>query len=438
MSSYEWQFQQMQRRPRHPRVRRRLAQARHRALAVRPDRRGAGVDRRHRGRARRRRSTRPPRSCGSTRTASAACGTSRSRPTCTCAPTTTRTTSAGRSPAGAGYARVNRCTGRGIQQPSLEVYADGEMRVVPRARRRLGEQLPRLGPSLAALAAHRRGPAVVERRGGGRRAALRARRVREQRGRRRRCAPGKGGVDARVARPPARRTGRGVPARRDPRAHRGRPRRSRHAHERVGAGAARHRAVRRLGDPADDGRRARAARRDHGARHLPGAGGDALRVGPGRCGRGDRRVTDPTATCSASASPRCASSRSGAWRRSSVGISTMFEVPDSMSDEDAAALHDPRAHRVARGAPAGEDPGGRDGRGDAAPPAASARRSCSCASPRACEVIAVVGGARRRPRVVAELGAAGASTTRRATSSTAIRAAHRRPGRRRDRRSGAG
>ena len=28
----------------------------------------------------------------------------------------------------AGYARVNRCTGRGIQQPSLEVYADGEMR----------------------------------------------------------------------------------------------------------------------------------------------------------------------------------------------------------------------------------------------------------------------------------------------------------------------
>jgi predicted dehydrogenase len=27
-----------------------------------------------------------------------------------------------------GYARVNRCTARGIQQPSLEVYADGEMR----------------------------------------------------------------------------------------------------------------------------------------------------------------------------------------------------------------------------------------------------------------------------------------------------------------------
>ena len=27
-----------------------------------------------------------------------------------------------------GFARVNRCTGRGIQQPSLEIYADGEMR----------------------------------------------------------------------------------------------------------------------------------------------------------------------------------------------------------------------------------------------------------------------------------------------------------------------
>ena len=27
-----------------------------------------------------------------------------------------------------GYARVNRCTGRGIQEPSLEVYANGEMR----------------------------------------------------------------------------------------------------------------------------------------------------------------------------------------------------------------------------------------------------------------------------------------------------------------------
>ena len=74
------------------------------------------------------RSTRRPRSSGSTRTASAACGTSPWRPTCTCVPTTTPTTSAGRSPGAQGFARVNRCTGRGIQQPSLEVYADGEMR----------------------------------------------------------------------------------------------------------------------------------------------------------------------------------------------------------------------------------------------------------------------------------------------------------------------
>ena len=63
-----------------------------------------------------------------------------------------------------GYARVNRIIGRGIQQPSLEVYRDGEMRGLSRARRRLGQQLPGLGPALAALPAHRRGPADVERR----------------------------------------------------------------------------------------------------------------------------------------------------------------------------------------------------------------------------------------------------------------------------------
>ena len=84
-----------------------------------------------------------------------------------------------------GYARVNRCTGRGIQQPSLEVYVDGELRSYC-ARRRLGEQFPRLRPSLAALAAYRRRPAVVERRTGRRRAEIRARGVREQRLRRRR------------------------------------------------------------------------------------------------------------------------------------------------------------------------------------------------------------------------------------------------------------
>ena len=62
-----------------------------------------------------------------------------------------------------GYARVNRCTGRGIQQPSLEVYSRRRADVVPRPRRRLGQQLPGLGTSLAPLVAHRRGPAPVER-----------------------------------------------------------------------------------------------------------------------------------------------------------------------------------------------------------------------------------------------------------------------------------
>ena len=81
-----------------------------------------------------------------------------------------------------GYARVNRCTGRGIQQPSLEIYVDGEMRGVPRPRRRLGQQLPRLRPPLAALAAYRRRPAAMERRGGRRRAPFRPRRLRQQLG----------------------------------------------------------------------------------------------------------------------------------------------------------------------------------------------------------------------------------------------------------------
>ncbi len=85
-------------RPRHPRVRRRVAQAGDGTLAVRPVGRGAGVDRRHRGRTPASRSTHPPRSLGSTRAASAACGTSRSRPTSTSGPTTTPTTSGGRSP----------------------------------------------------------------------------------------------------------------------------------------------------------------------------------------------------------------------------------------------------------------------------------------------------------------------------------------------------
>ena len=58
---------------------------------------------------------------------------------------------------------------------------------LPRARRRLGEQLPRFRSPLVALAAHRRRPALVERRGSRRRVALRARRLREQRSRWRGC-----------------------------------------------------------------------------------------------------------------------------------------------------------------------------------------------------------------------------------------------------------
>ena len=180
----------MRARPRDPRVRRRLAQARDRDLALRPDQGGARLGRAYR---------------------------SRARASTIDAPTTIvwehdsgirgvwditlaidmylrsdyytndeRWEVTGRK----GYARVNRCTGRGIQQPSLEIYADGEMRAYPRARRRLGEQLPRFRTPLAALAPHRRRPVALERRRSRRRVALRARRLREQRSRRHRYRPG--------------------------------------------------------------------------------------------------------------------------------------------------------------------------------------------------------------------------------------------------------
>jgi len=57
-----------------------------------------------------------------------ACGISPWPSTCTFAPTTTPTTNVGKSPGRRGFARVNRCTGRGIQEPSFEIYLDGEMR----------------------------------------------------------------------------------------------------------------------------------------------------------------------------------------------------------------------------------------------------------------------------------------------------------------------
>ena len=88
----------------------------------------------------------------------------------------------------------------------------------------------------------------------------------------------------------------------------------------------------------------------------------------------------------------------------SVGISTMFEVPDSMSDEDAAALHDPRAHRLARGAPARARSSRVRPSACSVPPAVSAPRSCSCCVAAGCDVLAVVGGA-EKAAVVEELGA---------------------------------
>ena len=115
-------------RPRHPRVRRRVAQTGHRHLALRPGPRGTGLGGRHRGRSRASRSTPRPPSCGSTQTGV------RGVWDITLAidmylrsdyyTNDERWEVTGRR----GYARVNRCTGRGIQQPSLDVYADGEMR----------------------------------------------------------------------------------------------------------------------------------------------------------------------------------------------------------------------------------------------------------------------------------------------------------------------
>ena len=78
------------------------------------------------------------RSRGSTRTGCAACGTSRSPPTCYLRSDYYTNDERWEITGRRGYARVNRCTGRGIQQPSLEVYADGELTRVPRPRRRLG------------------------------------------------------------------------------------------------------------------------------------------------------------------------------------------------------------------------------------------------------------------------------------------------------------
>ena len=87
-------------------------------------------------------STRPPRSSGSTRAGSAACGTSPSPSTSTCGRTTTRTTSGGRSPGGAASPGS---TGARPGDPAAEPRGLPGRRAAlpPRARRRLGQQLPR-------------------------------------------------------------------------------------------------------------------------------------------------------------------------------------------------------------------------------------------------------------------------------------------------------
>ena len=74
------------------------------------------------------RSTRQRPSCGSTRTASAGCGTSPWPPDMYLRSDYYTNDERWEVTGRAGYARVNRCTGRGIQQPSLEVYLDGVMR----------------------------------------------------------------------------------------------------------------------------------------------------------------------------------------------------------------------------------------------------------------------------------------------------------------------
>ena len=127
-SSYHWQFQQMRAGPRHPGVRRRLAQAGDGPLALR-----ARSERCEPGWGAPRwcpasRSTCRRPSSGSTTTASAACGTSPWRPDMYLRSDYYTNDERWEVTGRAGYARVNRCTGRGIQQPSLEVYLDGEMR----------------------------------------------------------------------------------------------------------------------------------------------------------------------------------------------------------------------------------------------------------------------------------------------------------------------
>ena len=76
-----------------------------------------------------------------------------------------------------GYARVNRCTGRGIQQPSLEIYADGEMRSYHALDDDWASSFRDSGRHWLHWLHTGDGPTVVERRRGHRRPALRPRRL---------------------------------------------------------------------------------------------------------------------------------------------------------------------------------------------------------------------------------------------------------------------
>ena len=85
--------------------------------------------------------------------------------------------------------------GRGIQQPSLEVYADGEITSYHDLDDDWGSSFRDSGRHWLRWLRTGEGPLLVERRGGRRRAALRARRVREQRGAAASaCTRGKAGV----------------------------------------------------------------------------------------------------------------------------------------------------------------------------------------------------------------------------------------------------
>ena len=57
----------------------------------------------------------------------------------------------------AGFARVNRCTGRGLQQPSLEVYRDGELRSYHALDDDWASSFRASGAHWSGMAPHRRG-----------------------------------------------------------------------------------------------------------------------------------------------------------------------------------------------------------------------------------------------------------------------------------------